>query len=369
MNKLKLFFATNRNNEGADRWIPSGYGSKFSTDGRQNLRFGEVTLEVDKPTISQYLNAEENGRKGDGEGLSKYLSSKSKTSTINTVPDPTIEGKTEISSLGSTKTFEHIKEKMMTAMDVVIFIHGFNVDWDEAVGSAASLQLMLNRNNDGKKDVMVVLFSWPSDGSMFPYRAYLSDRHEARDSGLAIGRALLKLKDYLVSLRNEKAVLCNQDIHLLCHSMGNYALQSALKTLVYESNKGRLPRLFEHIFMCSADVDNDVFEKGGAMERLEETCAQISIYFNKGDAAMYISDYTKANPDRLGHIGVSNPYAINKKISQIRCSPIIHGTVEHSYYLWASVNEDIRQTIDGIAPNDGVRLRQQDGSPREWMMV
>jgi esterase/lipase superfamily enzyme len=368
MKPFKLVFATNRNHEGTDRWNPTGYGRKFSSEGRQNLRFGEISLEVDKPTINQYLNAVTGGRKGDGEGLSEYLSTKSKTATIKAYDDPTIGGQTEKASLASTKTFNQLKEKMMKTMDVVIYIHGFNVDWNEAVGAAAALQLMLNRNNEAEKEVMVVLFSWPSNGSMFPYRAYLSDRHEARDSGLAIGRALLKLRDYMIDLRKQNAVLCNQDIHLLCHSMGNYALQSALKTLVYEGGKGRLPRLFDHIFMCSPDLDNNVFEKGGPMERLEETCAQIAIYFNKGDVAMYISDYTKANPDRLGHIGVSNPYAVNKKISQIRCTPIVHGIEEHSYYLWATVNDDIRQCIDGIAAEDPIRKRKQDGSPREWVL-
>jgi len=368
MNKFKLVYATNRNHEGEDRWNPESYGEKFSSDGRQNLRFGEVSLDLDEPTVQKYLNAEVYGRSGDGEGLSSYVAQKAKTAQIEALNDPTINGKTKHSSLSSTKTFNHLKTRMMKVKDVVIFIHGFNVDWYKAVGSAVSLQLMLNRKRKNQKEVIVVLFSWPSNGSMFPYRAYISDRHEARDSGMAIGRGLLKLKDYFLELKKQGKEYCNQSIHLLCHSMGNYALQSAVKTLSYEKGQARLPRLFDQIFMCSPDVDSNAFEKGGPLFRLPETCNEISVYFNKGDIAMYLSDYTKANPDRLGHVGLANPYEVSNKISQIRCTPIIKGSIEHSYYLWASVNDDIRQSIDETPSDDPKRKRKPDGSPREWKM-
>ena len=49
MTILTLYYATNRNHLGADRWKPEGYGSKFSQDGVENLRFGRLTLEVDHP--------------------------------------------------------------------------------------------------------------------------------------------------------------------------------------------------------------------------------------------------------------------------------------------------------------------------------
>ena len=41
---LTLYYATNRNHLGQDRWKPDGYGSKFSQDGVENLRFGRLTL-------------------------------------------------------------------------------------------------------------------------------------------------------------------------------------------------------------------------------------------------------------------------------------------------------------------------------------
>jgi len=48
------------------------------------------------------------------------------------------------------------------------------------------------------------LFTWPSDGQALPYVSYKSDRSDAKGSGYAIGRGFLKLRDFLVRLRDEE---------------------------------------------------------------------------------------------------------------------------------------------------------------------
>ncbi|MEO6697669.1 MAG: hypothetical protein ABIN45_06685, partial [Gammaproteobacteria bacterium] len=51
-----------------------GYGSRFSQDGVENLRFGRLTLEVDQAIIEKHLNKNMKASgKGDGERLSRYL--------------------------------------------------------------------------------------------------------------------------------------------------------------------------------------------------------------------------------------------------------------------------------------------------------
>ena len=46
MSKLQLFYATNRGHEGKNRWKPEAYGTKFSSDGMENLRFGSLTVDA-----------------------------------------------------------------------------------------------------------------------------------------------------------------------------------------------------------------------------------------------------------------------------------------------------------------------------------
>jgi esterase/lipase superfamily enzyme len=234
---------------------------------------------------------------------------------------------------------------------------------------------MLNRPGAGDEtqNVMVVLFSWPSNGSMFPFRAYIEDRADARDSGFAVGRAILKLKDVLIAIRQEakdpKKDLCNQDIHLLCHSMGNYVLENALQRIQQFSPGPVLPRIFEHIFLCSPDVDDTVLESDAPMGRLHELTQNVSVYYNREDVALTISDVTKANPTRLGTSGAARPFALHNKIHQIDCTPIVTGLTEHSYFLSGSVNTDIKHSIDSMRQDSLERDRESTHElPNVWRM-
>ena len=370
----KLYFATNRNYEGDNRWNPKSYGKKFSSDGHYNLRFGELELDVDQAEVDKCLTKKfKGGRTGDGEKLTSYLTKRAKEAKITAYQDATADAKEtiEFENNSSTLFFKNLKAGMEQNRDVLIYIHGYNVSWYDAVGTAKALEYMLNRNTkDDDKKVMVVLFSWPSDGSMMPFAAYKSDRSDARDSGQAIGRAILKLKDFLTQVHtnaeDEFMRPCLQQIHLLTHSMGNYVLQNSLKKIQGYSNTGGLPKIFENIFLCAADVNDDCLEKGEPMEKVHQLANHISVYFNKGDLAMYISDYTKGNRDRLGHSGAAKPGAIHNKIHQVSCSKIVRGLVEHSYYMWATVNDDIQMTIHEVPFDDETRQRKRLANSREW---
>jgi hypothetical protein len=77
---------------------------------------------------------------------------------------------------------------------------------------------------------------------------------------------------------------------------------------------------------------------------------------------MVISDYSKGNPERLGGTGAAHPALLHNKVQQIDCTPIVHGIVEHSYYLSGKVIADIRASIDGWEQNDVRRERQRSAT-------
>lgn len=372
---LTLYYATNRNHIG-ERWSPDSYGQDFSSDRANNLRFGQVCVEVSANKVKEYLNSTVDKRSGDGESLAGYIEKKlRKKHLITAFEEPTNLADATTTQLPSVKVFQALKKQMETKQDLVIFIHGFNVDWFEAVASALALELMLNRhslNNEEQKDTCVFLFSWPSDGAMMKNKAYLSDRNDARDSSIAVARGFLKLRDFLMTLRpthkDPSIKECGQQLHLLCHSMGNYVLQHALVSLDKLNNQKRFPQLFQHIFMCAPDVDDNIFEEDRPMVNLHRLAKQVTVYYNNGDLAMYISDYTKGNTDRLGHNGTARPSQLHNKVSQVNCSKIVGGITEHSYYLWATVNEDIRQSIDGVPYEDSTRNRQSK-SAQVWRLT
>ena len=353
-----------------------GYDPEPSLSGTENLRFGKVMLSYDGEKARSYLNRECGFGIGDGDRLAKYLTGRAQKADIEAFEETLIVDRSDATqpkeNFGSTTAFADLQQAMDNGCDVLIFVHGFSVDWKAAVASAVSLELMLNRGNG--KEVKVVLFTWPSDGKKIPWWSYFSDRSDAKASGGAVGRGFLKLRDYLVEARQRsreaKQDPCGGSIHLLCHSIGNYVLQRALSRIRTFSPGGKPPRIFDHIFMCAPDVADDVFERGNPMQHLPEMARSVTVYHNKGDLSMPISDYTKGNTDRLGWGGPNRPADLDGRVHAVDCSPIVSGLVEHSYYRSGQVNADIRQSIDDIAPDDRTRSREpiRHGWPNVWRM-
>ena len=83
MVELKLYYATNRNHIG-NRWHPKSYGTKFSNDGMENLRFGIVRVSADDKIISKHLTTKmKDCGVGNGEALGSYLAGCAKNARID----------------------------------------------------------------------------------------------------------------------------------------------------------------------------------------------------------------------------------------------------------------------------------------------
>ena len=376
--KLKLYYVTNRQHVGKKQFAPDEYGIHPSSSGIENLRLGKVTLDTGRVSLNKWLTRKTDAGKGDGVALSEYFAKQAKKQAKivayqENIPDPErSETGQEGKRLGSKEMFAEVQKTLRQGRDVLVYVHGFNVSWWEAVGSALALKVMLNRQaiaSQNKKDVLVVLFTWPSDGSALPFAAYRSDRTEAIGSGFALGRGFLKLRDFLAEVTRpptkeeekdgKKWDPCLQNINVLCHSMGNYVLQHALQRIIEKSTTSRLSRIFDNVFLCSPDVDDNVLEMGQPLGRLVEICRNVSVYYNRGDLALRGSDVTKGNPDRLGTNGTANPSQMHPKISQIDCSDIVGGFMEHSYYLKGRINMDIRMSLDNRPQDAEGRSRKQ----------
>ena len=381
MTTLTLYYATNRNHLGPDRWQPTGYGTHFSKDGIENLRFGKLELDVDEAIIEENLTLDCGFGKGSGNKLADAFTPLllAGGGRINAFPETIEADKPDhiqpAANFGSQAMFEELKSSMMACHDVLVYIHGFNVSWWDAVASALALQESLNQSDPGKPEqkIMVVLFSWPSEGKALPYVSYASDRAEAKASGGAVGRGFLKARDYLLKIRTLDArglaLACEQELQLLCHSMGNYVLQCALERMSEHTPGNSFPRIFEHIFLCAPDVDDNVLEDGQPLGAVHELAQYVTVYSNKNDKAVFISHYTKGHPERLGHNGPARPALLHNKVHSVSCTAIVTGFIEHSYYQDGKVNQDIRFSIAGVPFDDPIRQRVRDRDlPNVWSM-
>ena len=320
----KIYFGTNRkpNRKSA----PDDFGRDFSEHGLANLRFGmvEVTGEKLNNIGDLYLAPER----------------------LTVDRDRKVKGGAG-SVLGSQNVFKRVREKMVQhTRDTVIFVHGYNVSFKEAMTSAARLKRNFS-TAEGGPGVNLVLFSWPSDGSIMPFIAYANDRQDAAASGPAFARGLLKLADFLRGSTPTEA--CNQRLHLVAHSMGNYVLRHTVQEYLAQSS-GRPARLFDQVFMMAADEDNDAFEHEYKLKPLPRLAKRINVYFNNEDRGMAVSDKTKGNPERLGDDGPRVPRSIPGKVTLIDSTPVVAGVVEHSYFLDSPrVVEDMREVLAGKA--------------------
>lgn len=316
--KMRIRFATNRDPQGTP---VRAFGTAFNRTHPLELRFGEMRLETGSaklPRAGTSLADVLAKQLSDGRGELEVYGEE-----LDRVPPV----------LGSQRLFGELQQSMSAGRDALVYIHGFNVSFFEAVGSAMALQKKLEER---KTPIDVVLFTWPSDGSSTPFIAYRSDRDDAASSGLAFSRGFQKLNTFLTGLARED--YCGGSIHLLCHSMGNFVLENTLWHL-RKNLPGRLPRIFSQVVLASADVDNDALEQEAKLGRLPEIARRISVYYNSGDEALAISDRTKGNPDRLGQRGPKHPMDAPAGVVNVDCSEIVGGLVEHSYYLDEAIGD------------------------------
>lgn len=107
------------------------------------------------------------------------------------------------------------------------------------------------------------------------------------------------------------------------------------------------------------------------MRRLPQLARNVTVYHNRGDLSMPVSDYTKGNSDRLGWAGANRPADLAGRLHQVDCSDIGGGGVEHSYHHCGRVNDDIRRSIDGLEPDAESRDRKpvRHGWPNVWRLT
>ncbi len=123
--------------------------------------------------------------------------------------------------------------------EALIFVHGFNQRYDDAVYRFA--QILHDSGAEG--EVAPVLFTWPSAGKVF---AYGYDRDSANYSRDAL-EALLR---YLVKDPQVKK------ISILAHSMGNWVTLEALRQMAIRD--GRVAEKIKLVLLADPDVDVDI---------------------------------------------------------------------------------------------------------------
>ena len=162
---------------------------------------------------------------------------------------------------------------------VMVFVHGFNNRFEDAVYRFAQIV------HDSDANVVPVLFTWPSRGSLF---AYGYDRESATYSRNA-------LENLLQELARDPAV---GEVSLLAHSMGNWVALESLTQMAVR-NRGIPPKI-ANVMLASPDVDADVFRT--QIAEMTGRRPKFTLFVSQDDRALAVSRRVWGNKDRLGAV-------------------------------------------------------------------
>lgn len=194
------------------------------------------------------------------------------------------------------------KERFLTDMQiavedegdgsVLLFVHGFNVQFESALIRSAQLAADLSKNdifNPGTP----ALFSWPSAGKLTSYK-------KDRKTSLA---SAPHLTEFLNVLTQDLDI---ERINIIAHSMGNRVLTQAIEDYAdHYLNSSEDPDVEFRIILAAADVDRDVFNQvTGVLDTLQPN---VTIYTSDGDRALKVSEIIN-RATRLGYTDGDRPY-------------------------------------------------------------
>ena len=325
-----VYFATNRSYRGQPK-PPDWFGNDFHPSGPYCFRVGRATLERDGDEYRVAGVDVEQERKGKAPPAPALLGGDTQW------PEPLPGGfrtrqRQELSGarIGSAKVMEDLYKQLVDdKRHVIIYLHGYANSFENSLLRAAQLQFEYRVD---EKEPVVFLFSWPSDASTTPFVSYRSDRQDAQASGIAMARAMMRLVDFLRSLGapNDPQTTrpaCECPMHLVAHSMGNWALRAAVQGMRDLLQSDRLPRIFDNVFLMAADEDEDALEEIDKLRLLLRLSHQVHVYHAANDQALLISDVSKGNPDRLGSDGPRNLSSTDDRVSAVDCSAVSFTTL------------------------------------------
>jgi esterase/lipase superfamily enzyme len=164
---------------------------------------------------------------------------------------------------------------------VLVFVHGFNNRFDEAVYRFAQI------THDSQAPVIPVLFSWPSRGvvGLRPYQDDLESATNSRD-------AVEQLLDTIGGNANVR------EVTVLCHSMGCFLTLEALHSRAVRA--GKIGAKVKNVLLVAPDVDINLFRT--QMRQMGSARPRFALFMSQDDHALKLSKSIWGGVTRLGDV-------------------------------------------------------------------
>jgi esterase/lipase superfamily enzyme len=164
---------------------------------------------------------------------------------------------------------------------VLLFVHGFNNRFDEAVYRFAQII------HDSKAPAVPVLFSWPSRG-VVGLRAYQDDFENATSSREALEQVL----EGIGGNANVK------EVTIVCHSMGCFLTLEALHSKAQRT--GKIGDKVKNVLLVAPDVNVNLFRT--QMREMGSARPRFALFLSQDDQALKLSRSIGGGEARLGDV-------------------------------------------------------------------
>lgn len=206
--------------------------------------------------------------------------------------------------------------------EALVFVHGFNVKFEEALLRAAQIAYDVKFQGD------VILFTWPAGASdslssVLIHQTYASNQKHARES-------VALFQEFI-----ESPQLSGKRLHVLVHSMGH---QIVLPALAKAGAQASAP-LVRELILNAPDFPGEELVK--IAPRLKRAAQRTTLYCSPGDNALVASKQINSNY-RAG-LCMRIP-----GIDVINVNELDTSTLGHGYYSGRPVLTDVYQVLLGV---------------------
>lgn len=169
-----------------------------------------------------------------------------------------------VDRLGESEFYDAVRDS--SEQTAFVFVHGFNVNFRDAVRRTAQLK------HDLEFKGAAVLFSWPSK-AVWSLTAYTADE-------ATVQWVQPRLEAFLIELAQRTGF---RTIHVIAHSMGSRPLAHSLERIAVRRSAPR----FRNIVLAAPDIDRDTFID--LADALASTADSVTLYASSKDKALNFS--------------------------------------------------------------------------------
>lgn len=245
---------------------------------------------------------------------------------------------------------DELKQKVAACSkrDLLLFIHGYNVDFETAARRAAQFA------HDLEFQGLAVLYSWPSEAATFKYTI---DEDNAQWS----------VDDFEGVLKTLMTELGADRVHAVAHSMGNRVLTEGIRRMDVAALPADAAKLRDVVF-AAPDINADTFRKFA--NRFSNRAERFTLYVSDSDKALGASQKAHKYP-RAGDSG--DGVVLCAGLETIDASAVDQSFLGHSYFCENRVilQDMFNLIMEGQAagkPRFGLK-EQQTAEGTYWALV